>query len=91
VRTILLVSALAALVLPGPGSHANEPQGLILFEAEDVKPAPEGAPGFEPGEKVVTLVIRSSRSLRGAVLIGQLVGLACEAIGRRGAWRRWRE
>jgi hypothetical protein len=67
---MVLVSALAALFLAAtPSVSSNEPQGLILFETEGVKTPPEGATAIDPGEKVVTLVIRSVRSLRGATLV----------------------
>lgn len=71
VRPILLVSTLAWLFVASPPSVANEPQGLILFESAGVTSPPEGAVGFAPEEKVVKLVIRSVRSLRGAVLVHQ--------------------
>jgi len=69
-RTLLWVSALTPLLLfvsssPAP---AHEPQGVILFDTEGVTSPAEGAAGLNPGEKVVTLVVRSVRSLRGAVL-----------------------
>jgi len=68
-RMILWVSLLAGLLMTIPLVPAREPQGLILFETDGVTTPPEGAAAFNAGEKSVTLVIRSVRSLRGAVLV----------------------
>ena len=83
-NSVLIVSFLAAggmaasRTSPIPTSPI-EPQGLILFETDGVTTPPEGAAGFTAGEKVVTLVIRSARSLRGATLVHQ----APEGIAQR--------
>lgn len=66
---MVCVPALAVVLLTLSPASASEPQGLIQFDTEGVKTPPEGAVGFGTGEKVVTLVIRSARSLQRAVLV----------------------
>ena len=81
-RTVLCVSTLAALMLAVHPVAANEPEGLIQFVTEGMKEAPEGSTDFHPGERAVTLIIRSTRNLQGAVLVHEAPAVVSQRLAR---------